>query len=245
MWKQIKRNQRSSIFIILLILLLIPLTGYCIGFIIFHFLYIGYKYKLTFIPALSVIITSGLFLYVIFHYRSNPILKIFNIYKITRTNHIILNNIVEEMTIASGLSKIPKVYIIDCPVPNAFASGFKPSQSTIIVTTGLLTELNREELQGVIAHEIAHIVNKDTMYMMFSGFILSTISIIARAMYVHVSVNEERTQKTKKADYMPLHPIVRIIIWFICTIIADTIISCGCLCCSIYKKPARICFSLI
>ncbi len=74
-----------------------------------------------------------------------------------------LYNIVEEMKIASGLPAMPKVYLIHSHVPNAFAVGLKPERAAVAVTTGLMSKLNRSELQGVVAHEIGHISNRDTL----------------------------------------------------------------------------------
>lgn len=73
-----------------------------------------------------------------------------------------LRNIVEEVAIAAGVPK-PKVYVINDPSPNAFATGRNPRNASIAVTTGMLRLLNRKELQGVIAHEIAHIRNYDIL----------------------------------------------------------------------------------
>ncbi|MEO0087841.1 MAG: zinc metalloprotease HtpX [candidate division WOR-3 bacterium] len=75
-----------------------------------------------------------------------------------------LHNVVEEVAIAAGVPK-PKVYIIEDPSPNAFATGRNPNNSAIAVTTGLLNMMNRNELQGVIAHEMAHIRNYDVLLM--------------------------------------------------------------------------------
>ena len=75
-----------------------------------------------------------------------------------------LHNIVDEVSIASGSPK-PKVYITPSPSPNAFATGRNPKHAAISVTTGLMDILNREELQGVIAHEMAHIRNYDILLM--------------------------------------------------------------------------------
>jgi len=90
-----------------------------------------------------------------------------------------LYNIVEEMKIASGLEKMPDIYIIDDPAPNAFATGRKPENASIAVTTGLLQRLNRDELQGVIAHEIGHIKNRDILFMIVAGVMLGSIVILA------------------------------------------------------------------
>jgi heat shock protein HtpX len=83
------------------------------------------------------------------------------------------------MSIASGLPKIPDVYIIDDPALNAFATGRNEQKSAVAITTGLLEQLNRDELQGVIAHEIAHIKNRDVMLMAMTSVLLGTIVIIS------------------------------------------------------------------
>lgn len=75
-----------------------------------------------------------------------------------------LHNVVEEVTIAAGIPK-PKVYITPTPAPNAFATGRNPQNASLAVTTGLLEIMNRQELQGVIAHEISHIRNYDILLM--------------------------------------------------------------------------------
>ena len=89
-----------------------------------------------------------------------------------------LFNIVEEMTIAAGLPKLPKVYIIDTDAPNAFAVGTEDN-SAVAVTSGLMIKLNRDELQGVIAHEIGHITNHDTRFMTIAGVMVAAIVILA------------------------------------------------------------------
>lgn len=75
-----------------------------------------------------------------------------------------LHNVVEEVSIAAGTPK-PKVYIMPSPAPNAFATGRNPQNAAIAVTTGLLEIMNRQELQGVIAHEMSHIRNYDMLLM--------------------------------------------------------------------------------
>ncbi len=88
-------------------------------------------------------------------------------------------NVVEEMTIASGLDTPPKIYVIDDDVPNAFAAGRKPESSCVAVTSGLLKRLNRDELQGVIAHEIGHVRNHDVRFMTIAGVMLGSVVIIS------------------------------------------------------------------
>jgi len=93
-----------------------------------------------------------------------------------------LFNVVDEMVIASGLGYTPRVFVIDDPGPNAFAIGRKPQQSAVAVTTGLLHRLNRDELQGVVAHEIGHLKNRDTNFMTLAAVLLGTIVILAEVL---------------------------------------------------------------
>jgi len=90
-----------------------------------------------------------------------------------------LFNIVEEMKLASGLPFFPKIYLIDDPAPNAFAIGRRPETSALAVTTGLMHRLDRDELQGVIAHEIGHLTNRDVQFMTLAAATLGTIVVLS------------------------------------------------------------------
>jgi heat shock protein HtpX len=91
-----------------------------------------------------------------------------------------LFNVVEEMKIAAGLPKMPKIYIINDPAPNAFATGRNPENASIAVTAGLLAKLNRDELQGVIAHEMSHILHRDILYVTLAGVMLGAIVMLSQ-----------------------------------------------------------------
>jgi heat shock protein HtpX len=99
--------------------------------------------------------------------------------KIGRDDHPRLYNVVEEMKIASGLEKMPDLYIIDDPALNAFATGRDPNRASVAITSGLLQKLNRDELQGVIGHEISHIKNRDVLLMAMCSILLGTIVLLA------------------------------------------------------------------
>ena len=107
------------------------------------------------------------------------VLKMSRARPVTPDVHPQLFNIVEEMKISAGLPAMPKVYIIDEKAPNAFATGLKPENSSIAVTAGLLTTLNRDELQGVIAHETSHIMNRDVQFLTVASVMLGSIVLIA------------------------------------------------------------------
>lgn len=92
--------------------------------------------------------------------------------------HKFLDNLVEGLSMASGLPK-PKVYIIEDKSPNAFATGRSPKHSSVAVTSGLLEVLNREELEGVIAHELSHIKNRDIKVMTIATVLFGLVMMVS------------------------------------------------------------------
>ncbi len=97
-----------------------------------------------------------------------------------------LINIVESLSIAAGIPA-PRVYVIDDSAPNAFATGRNPEHAAVAVTRGLMAKMNRDELEGVIAHELAHVKNRDTLVMTIAvtlvGVIVLLADIFLRAMW--------------------------------------------------------------
>lgn len=89
-----------------------------------------------------------------------------------------LRNVVAELALAAGVPT-PKVYVIEDSAPNAFATGRDPAHASVAVTTGLLAKLDREELQGVIAHELSHVRNLDIRFALLVGVLVGSIALIA------------------------------------------------------------------
>ncbi len=89
-----------------------------------------------------------------------------------------LYTVVENLSIASGLP-IPKIYVINDPAPNAFATGRNPKHAVVCATTGLLERLNRTELEGVIAHELSHVKNYDILLSSMVGVLVGTVALIS------------------------------------------------------------------
>jgi len=89
-----------------------------------------------------------------------------------------LFNLVQEIVIAAGIP-MPKVAIVEDPAPNAFATGRDPDHAVIAFTTGILNSMDREELQGVAAHELAHVANRDTLVMAVAATTAGVIAIIS------------------------------------------------------------------
>jgi len=170
MWQQIKSNRmRSAVLVILMCLLLLGL-GYVIGLFVLDSIIGGLAIAAAIWAVMSL---------VAFFQGDNILLSISGARKISRDDDPQLYNIVEEMTIASGLPKMPDVYIVNDSALNAFATGRNPNKAAVTVTSGLRAALNRDELQGVVAHEISHIKNRDVLLMTISSIMLGAIVIIS------------------------------------------------------------------
>ena len=173
MWEAIAANKRRSLVLISLMGLLLISVGFAVGMMIDP---AGGVFGVLFAVALwavlwAVAATAG----------GSLLLMSAGGRKIAREDAPQVWNVVEEMKIASGLPFMPEVYLIDDPSPNAFAVGQGKNRGAVAVTTGLLKRLNRDELQGVVGHEIGHISNRDSAFMTIAGVMLGAIVMISEA----------------------------------------------------------------
>jgi heat shock protein HtpX len=168
MWEAIQANKRRSAFLIFVMAAALIALGYAIGlYFAPEFAYFG--------VAVAVMIWFLLWLTAMAG-GDGIMLSSVHAREIQHDDYPIVFNVVEEMTIAAGLPKMPKVYIIDTDAPNAVG---KEGNAAVAVTSGLLMRLNRDELQGVIAHEIGHVKNHDTRFMVLAGVMMGAIIILA------------------------------------------------------------------
>jgi len=134
-------------------------------------------------------------------------------------------NVVEEMAIAAGQPR-PRIWIVPDPDPNAFATGRDPLQASIAVTEGLLARLNREELQGVVAHEMAHIANWDTRLMTLLAAMLGAIALMSdglgRMMRGGVRVGGGSSRGGDKGKGNPLG-LLLLVLWVFTLLIAPLV----------------------
>jgi heat shock protein HtpX len=165
-------NKRNSLLLIAAFLAFITIFGYVIGYA-----GLGNPAEAVFGLVLALIVgtISGLATY---YGGARMVLAASHARKVTHDEAPVLFNVVEEMTIAAGVP-MPEVYIIDDTAPNAFATGRDPEHASIAVTSGLLEKLNRDELQGVIAHEMSHVGNFDIRYAMLVGILVGTTVLIS------------------------------------------------------------------
>jgi heat shock protein HtpX len=165
-------NRRNSLFLIAGFLAFVAVFGYVIGYA-----WIGDPVNALFGLALAFVVgtVSGIATY---YGGARMVLAASRAKEITHEDAPVLFNVVEEMTIAAGLP-MPKVYIIEDSAPNAFATGRDPEHASVAVTSGLLEKLDRDELQGVIAHEMSHVGNFDIRYAMLVGVLVGTTVLIS------------------------------------------------------------------
>ena len=170
MWEQIRSNQIRSVVLTIGMGALLILIGYFLGLYFFD----------SAIAGLVIAILVWAVLSLVGYFQGDSILlSMSRAKRISRDDHPRLYNVVEEMKIASGLEKMPDIYIIDDPALNAFATGRDPKRASVAITSGLLQRLKRDELQGVIAHEVSHIKNRDVLLMSMCSIMLGTIVILA------------------------------------------------------------------
>jgi heat shock protein HtpX len=159
--EQIAANKRKTF---LLIVLAIAFTG-AIGWFIGYLWFRGGAVGLVFAVVLALILSLSSYFY-----GDKMVLASTRAKKVTPEQEPRLHNVVEGMAIASGVPK-PEVYVVPEMAPNAFATGRDPDHSSIAVTQGLLDMMNRVELEGVIGHEMSHVLDRDILV----GTVVATV----------------------------------------------------------------------
>ena len=174
MWELIKINKRNSVLLLGAMGSVLLILGYVLGTVFGR----GHAQA----GWIGMLIATGVWLFMMLISLSSGdqiMLAASKAVPVTHDVHPVLFNVVEEMKIAANLPKIPKIYIINDPAPNAFATGRNPETASIAVTAGLLAKLNRDELQGVVAHEMSHIINRDILFVTLAGVMLGSIVLIS------------------------------------------------------------------
>ncbi len=160
-------------------------------FTMFFLIVIGFGYFLSYyFNSQGILIVAVLFSvimsFISYWFSDKVVLSMAGARPINRENARELYNIVENLSITAGLP-VPKIYLINDPSPNAFATGRNPKHAVIAVTTGLIERLDRSELEGVIAHELSHIGNWDillsTMVVILVGFVALASDLFMRSIF--------------------------------------------------------------
>ncbi|WP_057876045.1 zinc metalloprotease HtpX [Liquorilactobacillus aquaticus] len=169
LFQQIARNKRRTIYVMFAFFLLVVAIGASLGYVFFN----------SYIAGVVMATVIGFFYMIAMLSRSTDVVMGMNNAREVKSSDSYpeLWHIIEDMALV-GKVPMPRVFIIDDASPNAFATGRDPEHSAVAVTKGLMSRLNREELEGVIAHEISHVRNYDIRLQTTALALVSVISML-------------------------------------------------------------------
>src|SRR5216683_3360959 len=172
-------NRRNTLLLLIVLTAIAALVGYVIGWLLegeaSDTVPLWSKAGL-FAAALMAVVSIGWSM-ISLAFGDKLVLTMANAKEIDKADAPQLYNVVEEMAIAAGVP-MPRVMVLETEALNAFATGNKVGHGTIVVTRGLLDTLSRDELQGVVAHEMSHLANLDTRYMVIVGVTVGLIALV-------------------------------------------------------------------
>lgn len=142
-------------------------------FLLFMGNLVGGKVGLT-----IALVMAGLMNFIAYFFSDKIVLAMYGARELSPEEAPAVHRIIEELSASAGIPK-PKVYLVPSPSPNAFATGRSPSHSAVAVTEGILRVLNERELRGVLAHELSHILNRDTLVQVVAATIAGAIMYLA------------------------------------------------------------------
>ncbi len=168
LYDEISGNKAKSILLVVFFVLIVIALGWVFGRLT------GYGNGGLALAAVVSILMSG----VSWFYSDKIVLSLSRARPVEKKEFPYLYNTVEGLAIAAGIP-MPKVYVIDDGALNAFATGRDPSHASIAVTTGLLQKMDRQELEGVLAHELSHVKNYDIRYMAMVAVLVGIIALLS------------------------------------------------------------------
>jgi len=169
---RIAQNKRNSLLLAFVVVVLLGALGLFIGWAVAGD-------PAAAIPSMVLALVVGTVASVVSYYAgSSLVLRVSGAREVDQQSAPQLMNVVREMTIAANVP-MPRVYVIDDTAPNAFATGRDPKHASVAITTGLLQKLDREELQGVMAHELSHVRNFDIRFSVMVGVLVGSIAMLA------------------------------------------------------------------
>ena len=177
MYEDIRKNKIKTGVIVAIFLVIITLIVY----------YVCMAFDLGSMSIVIAMVFSIATSWASYYYSDRIVLSVNGAHPATEEQYQKLNNILDGLMVASGLEHRPRLYVVDDPQPNAFATGRNPANSVICVTTGLLKKMDYYELEGVVAHELSHIKNYDirlsAVVSVMVGFIVMLADFVSRALF--------------------------------------------------------------
>jgi heat shock protein HtpX len=171
-YHQIAVNRRRSVLLTIIVAGLLGLLGFGIGYAVGGEVVYGIP-VLVGVVLLTFIVSIGTYFA-----GDGLVLAASRAHEVTDREAPQLLNVVRELSMAAGIPA-PRVYIIDDSAPNAFATGRDPQHASVAITTGLLEKLDREELQGVIGHELSHVRNLDIRFTLLVAVLVGSVALLA------------------------------------------------------------------
>ena len=168
LFEQISRNKRRTALILTIFVLILALVGAAVGYFVADSMIAG---------IIIAVIGTGIYLAIVLHDPAQLVMSMNNAEEIHEQDNPELWRIVEDMAMVARVP-MPRVYIIDDASPNAFATGRDPEHASVAVTRGLLEMMNREELEGVLGHELSHVRNYDILVSTIAIAMLTVITLL-------------------------------------------------------------------
>ncbi|MDZ4167266.1 MAG: zinc metalloprotease HtpX [Coriobacteriia bacterium] len=209
MYDQITANKLRSTALIVVFVLLVALIGYVFG----QATEWGY---LGLVAALAVAFVMAWGSY---WYSDKIVLSISRARPVDRDIEPYLVNTIEGLAIAAGLP-VPKAYVIDDPAPNAFATGRNPEHGAVAVTTGLVQMMSRQELEGVIAHELSHIKNYDTLVQTLAAVLAGSVTLVSEWMLRSFWWGGGRRRSSENGQFGAIMMVVAIVLALLAPLVA-------------------------
>jgi len=202
-FREISANKRGTVVLVLVMMLLLMTIGGGIAYF--------YEPDFWWIGSLSVSAIVAIYALLMKDSGAQWVLRLSGAREATHEEDRMLRNVAEEIAIAAGVP-MPKIYVIEDSAPNAFATGWDPKHAVICVTTGLLEKLNRDELQGVVAHEMAHIRNYDIRLMMTLALTVGIV-VLLRDAFFRVGLRPRRRRSDSGGNAIIMLIIVLLMIF--------------------------------
>jgi heat shock protein HtpX len=174
-----KVNRRNTLLLLIALTALAALTGYVVGWLLEGEATdaVPLWSRLGLVAAAFMAVISIGWSMLSLAFGDSLVLSMANAREISKADAPQLYNVVEEMAIAAGVP-MPRVMVMETDALNAFATGNRVGHGTIVVTRGLMDTMSRDELQGVVAHEMSHLANLDTRYMVVVGVTVGLIALV-------------------------------------------------------------------
>jgi heat shock protein HtpX len=188
MYSEIAANKRKTVFIMLFFVLFVGLIAWLFS------LYLGGQPSTFY----GVLIGAAIYSVITYYAGARMALAVNGAKEIQKSDNPRLWRIIENLSITDGLP-MPRVFIMDDPSPNAFATGRNPNKSAVCATTGLLDIMNDDELQGVFAHELGHVKNYDIRVSMIAFALTAVISLIADVILRMTWFSNNRNRENNQA----------------------------------------------